>query len=1793
MRNRVIDPNYDHKVIEEDNRTYWERTRTYRKLKRDKKDGKSFFINDGPPFALSQITLGMIRNKVTKDSIIRYKRSRGFNVRDQPCFDMHGIPIELAVEEEMGIKDKKEIVERGVDSFTLACKEMADKNYLDMTHIFKSLNIWMDWENPCLTSDNSYIESAWFALKKAHDDQLLNQEKRLVQWCPRCESSLAEQEVVYRNVTDRAVYVKFPIKGRRDEYIVIWTIYPWTLPANLAIAVNPTQKYARVTIRKGGKKEIIILLESKIKQLIDIVKIDAFEIMETLSGEELKGLEYFHPMMGDIKYQRNVKGQWVHKIITSDMVGTRRTGVVNIAPGHGPLDFDLGNEYNIPAFCPIDERGVFTTAVGMKYGGKYVKDAEEAMINDLKDMRFILHDHDVEHRKGFCWRCDAPIVHRVTKQWFLDINEVSDKMVRAIHTIDWSPKQAGNELFERSQHSTNWCISRQRYWGIPIPIWECLTDICGHQVMVGSIKDIARAHGYSKDMDLHIPSIDNVSLECPKCMGLMKRVPDIVDVWFDSSINSWAQLNYPRKKKDFKQWWPAEIICEDRKQIKSWLYCQLNSSLIVFGKIPFRSSIVQGHISIDPAMLAKENNSEKDAIHTVLDSYGVDALRLALLAKPTTWATETLTEHDVRQAYKVVKKLWNITYFTTQYISINELDTGTKDLTKLTKKMQIEDKWLLSTLETLAKNVEKSYDINDMEMAVRSLSSFIVNDLSNTYLRIIKNRMKDVNTDKEPLLLTLNHTLEKLSIMLAPICPNISEQIYQNLDGKELSIHLLEWPKANKSFLNEGFETVMESIRDIAHAVYKVRHLVSHRNRWPVKNLVIEVYDHDLHESIMPFADVLAVLTNAKEVEFVPEGHEWEGRELEVIPNPKIIGKAYKQWESKIAMMLKFRPAKEIKERIEKGEYYLGIEGQKLQILPEMVNFTTKLPANIISEDFNKGVIYVDVDRDDEHITECYTLDIIRRIQDMRKDMALDMEEYINIQLTINDDLLDRLIEGDWLDTIADRTNASQIEIVEEIDEVEFIIEWDVDGETVVIGIGSMNVKKAMDDFTKIPAVTKDIALSLINSGITDMDGLQDAEREFLLKIAGINHAKIRKIKEYFDTPEELRNIRYDNVCPVCDGEIKPGVSFCNRCEAKLTEDDNIDVEFIGDIVDDAEEFDEDHDDLGEYHEHTEDIDRPAIRAKPTISTTDMPTDGEVIVIPEDDSQEYEYIKDMDVEDISIEVSARPLVEETSDEDIESSEPAVIKRAVIGGDRDEVIVTISELFGLSPAVAKNLYENGYDSTESFEKASESDLRNVKGIGKVSARKIIRIISGEEEKLCSLCNAIVEKDAVECVRCGTRFAGAASSPVIKKEEIPEMDIEESPKPEPKKINDSEEELSTEDVEKEKQFDDEQEDREVVEPESDGHSSEEEAKVESIIAMNIDEDASASNKELEDMPAGDAAEIDETEITTETENTTKISTKDADGQHDDEKDEPPIDGETQRELDDIGQICSEAIGLRELGNIEEALKTIVKGLVLYPGDGKLLREKEDLEVELELMVEDNILVYEDEGSPLEIIIDDDGDRPENIIAESGKNDKTKKKKITKTLKTKVVINEDMQEDNGENDEKDAGTTVIVAGKLPSTSEPRKEEDILKESYTYLIPEDRGQRSYNYLTHEIENGRKAFCVTRSFPEKIRAKFDLGDTPILWLSNVGKENSIRPKDLEKLSLSFEQFLAEEGVIILLDGIEYLITNNKFITVLRLIQSLRDQVAINRSILLISVNASTLEKNELNLLEREVDLVL
>ncbi len=1651
MRIRPPIKEYDPVALTERINDFWVKTHAYKRTKESHSEGKKFYFVDGPPFTAGKFHMGLARNKLIKDSILRFHRSQGFNVMDKPGYDMHGLPIEVKVEEILGITNKIDIEELGVERFVETCNDYAEDICNKITERFINLGIWMDWDNPFQTADPAYIESVWWSIKEAHKKDLLRKTKKVTGWCSRCETPLTQGEIVYKQINGHSTYLRIPIKGRRDEYIIIWTTTPWTFTGALAIVVNPDLTYARVAIRQGGRKSTIIVLEDRVEEIAGITNIEAYDIIDSFKGSELEGLEYFHPLMADIPFHKSVPGEWANKIICMNSVHDSHTGAVYLAPGFGHYDYETGIELGLPVFSPVDERGVFTTEVGIKYASQKVEVANDSILTDLKTLRFVLHDSMENHTFGHCWRCESPVIHRATEQWFLRVNDVKDVMLKTLKGTSWLPENYMARQHDWIIKANDWCISRQRYWGTPMPIWECITDVCGHVEVVGSLKQLKTASAWKNGMNLHRPWIDNISLECPKCGGLMKRVPDIVDVWFDSSVASWAQLGYPRKKKAFKNIWPADIIAECQGQTKGWFHTQMSTSVMIFNKVPFRKALVHGWLFDEEGCSMAHSQSEHADPDAATALYGADALRLYLLGMEP-WESGTFRPDSVKRAHRTLNILWNSYVFAATYMNMDNWNPKVKKYNKIKKDFRPEDQWIISRVESLTNDVKKEMDAYNTHAACQLITKFITDDLSRWYIKIIRDRMWQEGRppEKEAAFMALGTVLSRLAIISSPFIPYISEAIYQELDGTELSVSMVPWPEVDATRLAEGMEKNMAAARTIVNTANKLRQENGLQIRWPVRTVTIAASSDVISDAVNMFEDIIKRQTNVKELELVPVNQKWAGQELIVVPNPNVIGKAYKQWESKIARMLKVLPAKEIKEKIDTGEYTLGIEGQIIRILPNMVHFETKLPDGVVSKDFPDGIMYFDASIDEDLTAEGFARQVMRRVKEMRKEMGLDPEEFIKLNIVMSDELLEILDK--WLERIADATRTNEMEIVEELGDNDYAVEWPIEYETVTIGITSLNLKKSIDVFTGVKEVNPELALAIVEAGISDSQTFMEAERELLLQIPEMTHSILRKIREYFETPENLRMAGEEQRCPLCEGNVEPGLTNCQRCGKDLVGDDDVGVELVGDFANEDGGIADD----GEYDEEAV-LKKEKVRNKPKSDDTtvqaatvdyekDEPSPEDIITSEImrsiiDDPDYAESVTDSAPEEIVPTSSQTQLESETvfeQEPDKSSSEkkgihtPATevleisndeeppqerVEEKVSDIEKDK-IGAMAEAFEVKYSVAKIIYNSGYNSMEALENACEEDLCQLKGIGKVTARRIVQKLSTDETKMCSLCNAIVPSESAICKRCGVGF--------------------------------------------------------VSEDEKEARSKEKQ-----MVTLNT------------------------------------------------------LDKKLKKKSRDVKLLYSKAMTLKDAGKNEEAMEIVNQGLEIAPDDKKLLKAKEELESPIE----------EAPGAVL--------------IADSSPS---------------------------------TGGTETATASSEAVEMPERE---LKSSFTYLIPEERSAKTYKLFKEAIDGGMPGYCVTRTFPEKIRERYKLGDTPILWLSNVAKEDAVRPKDLEKLSLSLEEFLSSQGGIVLLDGIEYLITNNNFITVLRLIQSLRDQVAINRSIMLLSVNPSTMDDYQINLLRREVDSVI
>jgi len=1071
--------NYDPTRLERTVRRYWDETKAYEKTKAQRSAGEDFYFIDGPPYTSGNIHLGTAWNKTLKDAGLRYLRMKGYNIRDQSGFDMHGLPIEVRVEKELGIKNKNEIREYGVDKFIARCRDFAMVFQKRMAQQFKDLGVWLDWENPYLTIRNSYIESAWWTIKRANDRGLLTRSERVLSWCPRCQTALAEAEVEYWDEVDPSIYVKFQLESPRNpdekEYIVIWTTTPWTLLANLCVAVHPDFTYvrARVTDADGGT-EILLLLEERAEEVAKLGRYRKIEILEKLRGADLEGVHYLHPFEGIVPFHSRdnlEKYPSLHMVVLADYVEADRTGCVHTAPGHGPEDFETGREYGLPPFCPVDEAGVYTDEAGTRFRGKFTKDADAEIMEYLADGGWLLDRGTLEHRYGHCWRCKRPITHRTTSQWFLKVTRIQDRMLEELARIQWYPEWAGSQRFRSWVENTrDWCISRQRYWGIPLPVWLCENPACAALRVVGSAKELEDAEGmkgYEPGMDLHRPWIDGVEFSCGKCGATMRRVEDVLDVWLDSAVCSWAQLGYPHDPgsgKEFERWWPCRWITEAHDQTRGWFYSQLGASVIAFDRIPYESVLMHGFTQdAEGRKMSKSlgNNVEPSEVE---EKYGVDSLRYYFMKSSAPWEDLPFSWESVKAANRTLNILWNVHKFATTYMALDGFDPGAVGYGDVKEALRLEDRWLLSRIESLVKEFTGYWETYEWHKASRALDRFILEDLSRWYVRLVKSRtwqeensrsddhsnakrstgQESDNPDKKAAYFTLHRALNTVAIIMSPLTPHICERIYRDLDGELPSVAMNDWPEPDESLIDTELEKQVSVLRQVTETVLSLRHASNLKLRWPVTGITIETDETDVSDAVDALRDVLLDRINAKAVEITGR---YENTVLTAAPVKGKIGPVFKGNAGRVMALIQNTPADELRAGLESGE--LELDG--IPVTGEMVEFSSELPENIVSGEFPGGVVYLDTTITEALRAEGMAREIIRRIQEMRKEMDLHVEAKIMTWVDCPE-IAGQITE--WRDLIARETRSEDLELVDFVTK-EGMHEktWEVEGKSVRIGI--------------------------------------------------------------------------------------------------------------------------------------------------------------------------------------------------------------------------------------------------------------------------------------------------------------------------------------------------------------------------------------------------------------------------------------------------------------------------------------------------------------------------------------------------------------------------------------------------------------------------------------------------------------------------------------------------------------------------------------------------------------------
>ena len=822
---------YKHDKVEKEVERFWEENKIYEKVKEAEKGrDKKFFFVDGPPYVTGEIHPGTGWNKSMKDAFLRFYRLRGYRVRDQPGFDTHGLPIEVKVEKLLNIKNKGEIEDKvGLEKFIKECKAFADKYIGIMTNQFKSLGVWMDWDNPYVTYKNEYIERSWETLKKAEEKGLLEEGYYVIPYCYRCETTLANYELEYKDAKDPSIYVKFKVKGEEDTYLIIWTTTPWTLVGNMGVMVHPDFEYAEVEV----EGERWILAKDLVEPIMDKIG-KSYAIVRTFKGKELEGLRYEHP------FQDVIAKEYDRRVVLSEEYVTLEegTGLVHTAPGHGPEDYIVGKRYGLEIFSPVDEKGNYTEEAG-ELAGKNVREANEEIINILDKKGALIHRETIVHRYPHCWRCKTPLIFRTTKQWFIKISKMKDEMLKEIEKTKFSPKFAKDRFKQFVEQAPDWCISRQRYWGIPLPIWKCKN---GHVKVIGSVKELEEL-SHKKLEDLHRPYIDEVKFKCPVCGEEMERVKDVLDVWFDSGNAVWASLT-PEEEKEWGN--QADLIFEGQDQIRGWFYSLLGSGVVRQDKNSYKAVLMHGFFVDEKGEKMSKSVGNFIPVEEILKKYGADAFRL-WGASNTTWEEIKFSWEELRIAYKELNILHNLI----SYLERIDAKPGSA-------KLEEEDKWIIAkTKDVLAKFNRAFAELRPFE-GVKALRKLLVEEISQFYMKRAKQRIAEGKGEgaKYALYIVMLDVLK----MFAVITPYSAEYLYQKFYRKDLekeSIYMLTLSDGEEMEKDE-----MDKVKAVISAALKIRNEAKIKLRWPLRELVVS------DKGLKKYEGIIRGLVNVKEVKF-------------------------------------------------------------------------------------------------------------------------------------------------------------------------------------------------------------------------------------------------------------------------------------------------------------------------------------------------------------------------------------------------------------------------------------------------------------------------------------------------------------------------------------------------------------------------------------------------------------------------------------------------------------------------------------------------------------------------------------------------------------------------------------------------------------------------------------------------------------------------------------------------------------------------------------------------------------
>jgi isoleucyl-tRNA synthetase len=967
----------------------WENEDILKKCIDNRKDCENFVFYDGPATANGMPGLHHMMAKFLKDTFCKYKTMQGYRVLRKVGWDTHGLPVELQVEKELGFNSKKDIEEYGIEEFNKKCKESVWKNEKAFSDLTKEMGQFIDLEHPYVTYDNNYIETEWWILKKFFDEGLFYEGHKILPFCTRCGTGLASHEVAqgYKEVTANTVIV--PMKKKdEDVYFLVWTTTPWTLISNVALCVNPKELY--ILAESRGTKFIVA------KALANKVLGDDYTVLEEYSGKNLEYMEY-EQLIPSLKVDKKAFFVTVADYVTMDA----GTGIVHIAPAFGQDDYNVGKRYDLPVLNPVGEDGCYTKGL---WKGRNVFDVDIDVIKYLKENDKLFKKEKIKHDYPHCWRCGTPLLYYAKPSYYLEVTKLKDQVVKNNNGVNWYPSFVGEKRFGNWLLNMNdWAISRNRYWGTPLPLWRCS---CGHMEMIGSRKELVEKSIEEIDelIDLHRPYVDNVHITCPDCGKEMSRVKEVIDCWFDSGSMPFAQYHYPFENKElFEEQFPANFICEGIDQTRGWFYTLLLISTFVTGKAPYKNVLVND-LLLDK--FGKKMSKSKGNIvepFTTMKKYGADTIRFYLPYVSPVWSPIKFDDDGLKEVYsKYLSTFKNAYSFFEMYANADKIDPREYNIP--VAKRDLTDRWLLSKLNHMVKDVTEGYEKYDLNIVVHKIVDFINDDFSNWYIRSNRRRFwaSELTEDKKAVYLTTYETLLTLAKITAPVTPYISEEIYQNLTGKT-SVHLEDFPKVDEELLSKDLEQRMELVRDICSLGRNAREDAAIKVRQPLNFMILPLVDEAVIED---FESIIKEELNIKEIVYKDDMTEY--MDYIVKPNFKVVGKVFgpkmKDFQEAVSK-LNINDVNKIKA----GYFKMNFLGEEIDVTEDMILTTLKNKKGYCAASNGKTSIVLDTSLTEDLILEGLAREVVRKVQSLRKEADFVITDHINLYYH-GDEMFDKML---------------------------------------------------------------------------------------------------------------------------------------------------------------------------------------------------------------------------------------------------------------------------------------------------------------------------------------------------------------------------------------------------------------------------------------------------------------------------------------------------------------------------------------------------------------------------------------------------------------------------------------------------------------------------------------------------------------------------------------------------------------------------------------------------------------